>query len=362
MNHTKPKYIIAILIFITALLWPITILSAGDNEANAQLDRCICGRNYYQETTQSHSKYDCIKCGKPLSECTCNCWCGAETEISEVIVGQTHLLVCKGCGKLCDNCTCADRGAMENLERMAVAGTVAIGKVPIPQSIPVMTLSFILILFTMLCFVLLLSGDKFHKTRKKQRMERIQQTSHQKILDKIENQADKKITKDDYVQQTDAIQLSVEWIPGLTKNAMALYEFTNALNLQQDELLPTVSDLVRYTVDFCENDDKTLFDAANGKYGNILKSICHANGADITFFDDKFATIAKNSIEKSISGYEAESWELNKLQHLPRNATVKVAGATLALAELRELLDEEYTKERTRIIKKEQRFNRGEDK
>ena len=340
---------IAALTCLVALLC-ISSAAAGDSEANAQLDRCICGREYFHDTTQSHAKYDCTKCGKPLSECSCSCWCGADTQPSSFVIGQTHLRECKGCGKLCGECTCADYNAMLGLEKMQNDGTVAIHKIPISQSTPVMTLSFILILITMLCFVLLLSGDKLHKTKKRQRQEMIQQSTHSKILDKIETQAEKKAVIAAREGEFDISRFPFDWKLKTGNGALAAYELANTLNLQQDALPATAEDFIRYAADSICNKEKAQFDAAAGQYGSVLQAVDNS--------DDQ---VIKSSIANSISGYEADAWELNKLQQLSKKANVKAAGAAKLLSEIKMLLDEEYLEERTRVIKHNPRFPGGGD-
>lgn len=343
MKYQSKKYICIILI-CSVILCVTSIVSAGQSEKD-QFDRCICGREYFHDTTQSHAKYDCTKCGKPLSDCECNCWCGADTEASDIIVGQIHLRLCKNCGKFCTECICADYEAMLNLEKMQSEGTVAIDKIPISQSTSVMTLSFILILITMLCFVLVLSGNKLHKTKNNQRKALIQQTTHSKILDKIETQVDKKAEDEVHEGEFDISKFPVSWKQNIGTSALAAYVLTNTLNVQQDTLPPTAVNLIEYTVDYIQS-------AVNGKYGKYLQPI-QAN--------EEFIHIAKNSISNSISGYEADAQQLQQLQQLAYKADVKAAGAVTSLSELKSLLDEEYIGESTRVIKHNSRFPGGKN-
>lgn len=325
-------------------------------------DRCICGREYYQDTTRDHAKYDCTKCGKPMAECTCRCWCGSDVEPTDTMIGSTQMMICKGCGKLCAECTCADWQTMANLEQMQKDGKIAIEKLPVSQSTAVVVLSFILILFTMLCFVLLLSGDKRHTIKRRQRKEIRQQSSHQKILDKIETQAETELTVNDYALEDDAIKNTYYWGTKTTEGAIAAYELTNALNTQQEELPATVSDLICYTIDYIENDDKTQFDAAEGKYGNILKALCKAGGANLSYFDETFTSTAKAAIEKSANDHDIEYWENANLQKLPRETKVKISDSSAKqLLRLKKEFYEEHNNQHTRIIKKLPDFSEEEE-
>lgn len=84
---------------------------------------CRCGRQIYSGSGQGYSKYDCTKCRQNYLLCQCTCWCGAETYTESEGEGQPKL--CKGCQKLCPECTCADRETLLKREKQIAEGTLS---------------------------------------------------------------------------------------------------------------------------------------------------------------------------------------------------------------------------------------------
>ncbi len=121
---------------------------------------CFCGRDYFSETENGHSAFDCIKCGQNMYSCTCNCWCGAETVTdTEGEYSAYTSRLCSGCGKPCIICDCrSDREAVLYAEQQRRSGNISLLNIGKPQSavIPVLSIFFALILIAL--------GAAAHKT------------------------------------------------------------------------------------------------------------------------------------------------------------------------------------------------------
>ncbi len=121
-------------------------ISAEDNmpvsqsSSNAELARvgndCLCGREYYTEDVGEHSKYDCIKCGKNMYACTCNCWCGAVTVLDTTgAYGGVSPRLCSGCNKPCPECDCRDdKAEVLAAEKLRINGEVSPLNLPRPEN------------------------------------------------------------------------------------------------------------------------------------------------------------------------------------------------------------------------------------
>ena len=97
---------------------------------------CLCGREYYTEDIGEHSKYDCIKCGKNMYACTCNCWCGATSVLdTSGAYGGVSPRLCSGCNKPCPECDCRDdKAAVLAAEKLRLNGEVSPLNIPRPES------------------------------------------------------------------------------------------------------------------------------------------------------------------------------------------------------------------------------------
>lgn len=97
---------------------------------------CLCGRDYYKDDTATHSKYDCVKCGKNMYACTCPCWCGAASYLdTSGEYGSVLPRICSGCGKPCPLCTCrSDKAAVLEAELKRLNGEVSPLNLPRPES------------------------------------------------------------------------------------------------------------------------------------------------------------------------------------------------------------------------------------
>ncbi len=97
---------------------------------------CLCGREYYTENVGEHSKYDCIKCGKNMYACTCNCWCGAATVLdTSGAYGSVSPRLCSGCSKPCPECDCRDnKSEVLAAEKLRLNGEVSPLNLPRPEN------------------------------------------------------------------------------------------------------------------------------------------------------------------------------------------------------------------------------------
>lgn len=97
---------------------------------------CLCGREYYTENVGEHSKYDCIKCGKNMYACTCNCWCGASTVLDTTgAYGGVSPRLCSGCNKPCPECDCRDdKAEVLAAEKLRLNGEVSPLNLPRPEN------------------------------------------------------------------------------------------------------------------------------------------------------------------------------------------------------------------------------------
>ena len=97
---------------------------------------CLCGREYYTENVGEHSKYDCIKCGKNMYACTCNCWCGATTVLDTTgNYGSVSPRLCSGCNKPCPECDCRDdKAIILAAEKLRLSGEVSPLNLPRPEN------------------------------------------------------------------------------------------------------------------------------------------------------------------------------------------------------------------------------------
>lgn len=97
---------------------------------------CLCGREYYTENIGEHSKYDCIKCGKNMYACTCNCWCGALSKLdTSGQHGSALLRLCDGCDKPCAQCDCRDdKAEILYAEKLRINGEVSPLNIPRPEN------------------------------------------------------------------------------------------------------------------------------------------------------------------------------------------------------------------------------------
>jgi len=162
----------SLLIFIiTAFLFSLTFsaegdISVGDDtldisenpEVNVlevsysptDVNDCLCGREYYSEDSKEHSKYDCIKCGKNMYACTCNCWCGSSSVLdTSGIYGSISPRLCTGCRKPCPDCDCRDdKAEVLAAEKLRLNGEVSPLNIPKPENGWVLFFAF----FTMLLF------------------------------------------------------------------------------------------------------------------------------------------------------------------------------------------------------------------
>ena len=165
------KKLFLILMALVFALAPLSVFAESeiDDPAEAQTEpeyaelirtHCFCGRDYYSETENGHSAFDCIKCGQNMYSCTCNCWCGAETvtDTDGEYSAYTSRL-CAGCGKPCILCDCrSDREAVLYAEQQRRSGNISLLNIGKPQSavIPVLAIFFALILIAL--------GAAAHKT------------------------------------------------------------------------------------------------------------------------------------------------------------------------------------------------------
>ena len=123
--------------------------SESDNNISASLGNdCLCGREYYTENVGEHSKYDCIKCGKNMYACTCNCWCGASSKLdTSGQYGSVLPRLRSGCQKPCPQCDCRDNKAeILHAEKLRINGEVSPLNLPRPEN----GLNISIALFTML--------------------------------------------------------------------------------------------------------------------------------------------------------------------------------------------------------------------
>ncbi len=112
---------------------------------------CLCGREYYTEDSSEHSKYDCIKCGKNMYACTCNCWCGASSILyTSGAYGSISPRICSGCKKICSECDCRDdKAEVLAAEKLRLNGEISPLNLPRPEN----GLNLFFSLFTMLLLV-----------------------------------------------------------------------------------------------------------------------------------------------------------------------------------------------------------------
>ncbi len=112
---------------------------------------CLCGREYFTEDSSEHSKYDCIKCGKNMYACTCNCWCGASSILdTSGDYGSISPRICSSCKKLCSECDCRDnKEEVLAAEKLRLNGEISPLNLPRPENGVNLFFSF----FTMILFV-----------------------------------------------------------------------------------------------------------------------------------------------------------------------------------------------------------------
>lgn len=114
---------------------------------------CFCGRDYYSETENGHSAFDCTKCGQNMYSCTCNCWCGAETVTdTDGEYSSVTSKLCSGCGKPCVLCDCRnDREAVLFAEQQRRSGEISSLNILRPKSalIPLLSLLFALVIIAL---------------------------------------------------------------------------------------------------------------------------------------------------------------------------------------------------------------------
>ena len=125
---------------------------------------CLCGREYYTEDTKEHSKYDCIKCGKNMYACTCNCWCGATSILDTTgAYGSISPRVCSGCGKPCPDCDCRDnKEEILTAEKLRINGEISPLNLPRPENgVNLFFALFTILLFT--CAAVFLPNAPFMK-------------------------------------------------------------------------------------------------------------------------------------------------------------------------------------------------------
>lgn len=161
------KSILIILAFVFAIAPVITyaendVTDAADTGAETAVlndlaavisAHCFCGRDYYSETENGHSAFDCTKCGQNMYSCTCNCWCGAETVTdTDGEYSSVTSRLCSGCGKPCILCDCRnDREAVLFAEQQRRNGEISSLNILRPKSalIPLFSLFFTLILIAL---------------------------------------------------------------------------------------------------------------------------------------------------------------------------------------------------------------------
>ena len=133
-----------------------TSSDSGSNVSASLGNDCLCGREYYTENVGEHSKYDCIKCGKNMYACTCNCWCGASSKLdTSGQYGSVLPRLCSGCQKPCPQCDCRDNKAeILHAEKLRINGEVSHLNIPRPEN----GLNLSIALFT----ILLISACAFY--------------------------------------------------------------------------------------------------------------------------------------------------------------------------------------------------------
>lgn len=114
---------------------------------------CLCGREYFMTDDGEHSKYDCIKCGKNMYACTCDCWCGSSSILdTSGNYGSVSPRICSGCGNPCPECNCRDdKAEILAAEKLRINGDVSPLNLPIPNSGVNLILSFSVILILVFC-------------------------------------------------------------------------------------------------------------------------------------------------------------------------------------------------------------------
>jgi hypothetical protein len=159
----KKRLLLLLLAFITVFTPIASFAESGiDDQAETQPENayaaiisshCFCGRDYYPETENGHSAFDCTKCGQNMYSCTCNCWCGAATltDTTGQYSAYTSKL-CSGCEKPCILCDCrSDREAVLFAEQQRRTGEISSLNILRPKSalIPVLSILFSLILIVL---------------------------------------------------------------------------------------------------------------------------------------------------------------------------------------------------------------------
>lgn len=118
---------------------------------------CICGREYYTGAEGDHSKYDCIKCGKNMYACTCNCWCGASSVLdTSGTYGSVLPRICSGCNKPCPDCDCRDdKAEVLAAEKLRLNGEVSPLNIPRPENGVNLVISlFVILILSSVAFYL----------------------------------------------------------------------------------------------------------------------------------------------------------------------------------------------------------------
>lgn len=185
-------------------------------------ESCICGRAYFTEDGNGYSKYDCIKCHKNIHECTCKCWCGADS------ISAFGSLYCKKCGKECSNCTCSENKT-ELLEQEAkvLLGLESGMYMGVPQSgWPVLIIIIIVFSGVGILLYLEISG-KLNVPEKKRKKKEIKQEPIQETSSIVEKEPVDTIEQNkEYGPEYETEPESPEEEPELTSDEPATTLFT----------------------------------------------------------------------------------------------------------------------------------------
>ena len=329
---------IYVLLFAAVMFFMFANVFAATEVDDVAQGNCICGRPYYQETTDDHDKFDCINCGKNRTNCTCRCWCGSETIISdEITVNGAPAHLCKTCGQLCVHCTCADREEVLRLEENMREGSVFAGTVAKPKSVITTVIALIFVSACVFIYIFYYVLAKNEQTRLRLKEKNAVLRKHDAILEKINEQANYTAAPSAAKQ---AAEKALVWNADDMNPATVAFELVNAVHFGTSANSETIP-FLKYVSDYITDDRTAEAAALNGDYGKIIQTVQKAQ-ADIEagkveqeivdYFELDFFYNNEKSVNNILGDYSAGGKDDPALAYIPCSNEVRVGGAAATAA------------------------------
>ena len=311
----------------------VIITAAVEVDETAQTN-CICGRPCHQQTTNEHNKFDCINCGKNRTNCTCKCWCGSETTISnEITINGIPAHICKSCGQLCAHCTCGDREAALVLEEHIREGTVFADKVAKPKTLITTLVAVVLVAACAVVYAVYHVLMKNEQTRERLKEKSVILSKHNKILEKINEQANYKAAIPSAAKT--AAEKAVVWNVDDVNPATVAFELVNAVHFGTTAISDVIP-FLRYVSDYITDEDSAEAAALNGAYGRVFQDTQSAQ-KDIekgkveqellNYFEPDFFYNNEKSVHKILGDYGSGSYNVSNITYLPYSNEVSFGGS-----------------------------------